>query len=79
MKSYWVETINEDHAFGHGGFVYEAGAFSYAGFLGNRIHLHGCALTQLSRIRLVLLAMCLGDYIPCNGYRNGSKLELSLS
>jgi hypothetical protein len=39
VKSYWVEAINDEKAFGHCGFVYEAGSFSFAGFLGNHIHL----------------------------------------
>ena len=39
VKSYWVEAIDEDKAYGRCGFVYEAGSFRYKGFSGNHIHL----------------------------------------
>ena len=39
VKNYWVESIDGDRAFRRCGFVYEAGASIYQGFIGNHIHL----------------------------------------
>ena len=39
VRSYWVEEINEDKAYGRCGFVYEAGSQRYSRFRGNHIHL----------------------------------------
>lgn len=39
VKSYWVEGLNKDIAFGRCGFVYESGDRDYEGFRGNHIHL----------------------------------------
>jgi hypothetical protein len=39
VKSYWVEEINNDKAFGRCGFVYEEGSYDYEGFRGNHIHI----------------------------------------
>lgn len=39
VKSYWVESINNDAAHGRCGFVYECGEYGYEYFRGNHIHL----------------------------------------
>jgi hypothetical protein len=39
VRSYWVNAINEDVAYGRSGFVYEAGSLLYQFFSGNHIHL----------------------------------------
>jgi len=39
VRSYWVDTIDNDKAYDRCGFVYEAGADRYRGFTGNHIHL----------------------------------------
>ena len=39
VRSYWVEAIDNDKAYDRCGFVYEAGADRYRGFIGNHIHL----------------------------------------
>jgi hypothetical protein len=39
VKSYWVESIETDRAYGRCGFVYEAGSYRYRESLGNHIHL----------------------------------------
>jgi hypothetical protein len=39
VKNYWVDGINDDHAVGRCGFVYEAGAPQFGFFRGNHIHL----------------------------------------
>lgn len=39
VKSFWVESINENTAYELCGFVYEAGSFLFRGFTGNHIHL----------------------------------------
>lgn len=39
VRSYWIEAIDNDKAYGRCGFVYEAGAPKYRFFQGNHIHL----------------------------------------
>ena len=39
VKSYWVESIEDDTRQGRCGFVYEAGPNNFSGFRGNHIHL----------------------------------------
>jgi hypothetical protein len=39
VRSYWVEAIDSDKAYGTCGFVYEAGSLEYEFFSGNHIHL----------------------------------------
>jgi hypothetical protein len=39
VKSYWVEAIDGDKAYGRCGFVYESGSLDFKGFLGSHIHL----------------------------------------
>ena len=39
VRSYWVNSINGNQAYGTCGFVYEAGSHEYTFFSGNHIHL----------------------------------------
>lgn len=39
VRSYWVDGINDNKAFGRCGFVYETGSVKYSGFRGNHIHI----------------------------------------
>jgi succinate dehydrogenase/fumarate reductase cytochrome b subunit len=39
VRSYWVESINEDTTAGTCGFVYDTGSTEFLGFAGNHIHL----------------------------------------
>ena len=39
VRSYWVESINDDIARGRCGFVYESGSNEFKGFIGNHIHI----------------------------------------
>ncbi|MFC1803002.1 hypothetical protein ACFL0D_03435 [Thermoproteota archaeon] len=39
VKNYWVESIDEDEAYGRCGFVNESGVLDHRGFAGNHIHL----------------------------------------
>ena len=39
VRSYWVESINDDVAHGRCGFVYESGSNKFKGFIGNHVHI----------------------------------------
>ena len=39
VRSYWIDGINDDKAYGRCGFVYEGGSKKYSGFRGNHIHI----------------------------------------
>jgi hypothetical protein len=39
VRDYWIESINDDEAYGRCGFVYEEGSKEYKRFRGNHVHI----------------------------------------
>lgn len=62
VRSYWVDTIDNDTAEGYCGFVYESGSTNYEGVDGNHIHLPSDTRILNSPEYLVYFWICLDPH-----------------
>jgi hypothetical protein len=60
VDSYWVEELNDDHAAGGCGFVYETGPHEFAGFSGTHIHIPADVRVTVSPEYALWFWICLG-------------------